>query len=75
MYEALHYTVFFKLLFLSPFGSKYSLQHPILNLCSSFNVIDQVSHPYKTTDKIMVLYTLDFRFLQNLLSSRLLSKT
>jgi hypothetical protein len=28
-----------------------------LSLCSSFNVRDQVSHPYKTTGTIMVLYS------------------
>jgi hypothetical protein len=28
-----------------------------LSLCSSLNVRDQVSHPYKTTGKIIVLYT------------------
>jgi hypothetical protein len=29
-----------------------------LSLCSSLNVTDQVSHPYKTTGRIMVLYIL-----------------
>jgi hypothetical protein len=29
-----------------------------LNLCSSLNVRDQVSYPYKTTGKIIVLYIL-----------------
>jgi hypothetical protein len=29
-----------------------------LNLCSSFSVKDQVSNPYKTTRKIMILYIL-----------------
>ena len=29
-----------------------------LSLCSSVNVSDQVSHPYKTTGKIIVLYIL-----------------
>jgi hypothetical protein len=28
-----------------------------LSLCSSLSVRDQVSHPYKTTGKITVLYT------------------
>ena len=32
-----------------------------LNLRSSLNVSDQVSHPYKTTDKIIVLYNLVFQ--------------
>jgi hypothetical protein len=50
---------------LSPFShyfihlrSKYSPQHPVLehpHLSSSLNVRDQVSHPYKTTGRIMVL--------------------
>ena len=31
-----------------------------LSLCSSLNVSDQVSHPYKTTGKIIVLYILIF---------------
>jgi len=30
---------------------------------SSRNVSDQVSHPYKTTGKILVLYILIFKFL------------
>src|SRR5215510_5969432 len=29
-----------------------------LSLCSSLNVSDQVSHPYKTTGRIIVLYIL-----------------
>jgi hypothetical protein len=35
-----------------------------LSLCSSLGVRDQVSHPYKTTDKIMILYILIFKFLE-----------
>jgi hypothetical protein len=34
-----------------------------LSLHSSLNVGDQVSHPYKTTGKIIVLYILFFIFL------------
>jgi hypothetical protein len=34
-----------------------------LSLCYFFNVRDQVSRPYRTTDKIMVLYILIFIFL------------
>jgi hypothetical protein len=38
--------------------SKYSPQHPVLryphSLCSSLNVRDQVSHPYRTTGRITV---------------------
>jgi hypothetical protein len=33
-----------------------------LSLCSSLNVRDQVSHPYRTTGKIIVLYILIFKF-------------
>jgi hypothetical protein len=36
----------------------------ILSRCSSFNVRDQVSHPYRTADKIIVLYILIFTFLE-----------
>jgi hypothetical protein len=45
--------------------SKYSSQNPVLkslSLCSSVNVRDQVSHPYNTTVRIMVLYILTFTF-------------
>jgi hypothetical protein len=41
-----------------------------LGLCSSLNVIDQVSHPYKTTGKIMVLYILRFKFLGSTLEDK-----
>jgi len=34
------------------------------NLCSSISMKDQVSHLYKTTDKIMVLYILIFKCLE-----------
>jgi hypothetical protein len=47
--------------------SKYSPQHPVLkntlSLCSSINVRDQVSHPYKITGRIIVLYIVTFNFL------------
>jgi hypothetical protein len=36
-----------------------------LNLCSSFNMRDQVSHPYKTTGTVIVLYILIFTFLDS----------
>ena len=36
-----------------------------LSLCYSLHVSDQVSHPYKTTGKIIVLYLLIFIFLCN----------
>jgi hypothetical protein len=34
------------------------------SLYSCLNVKDRVSHPYKTTDKIIVLYILIFTFLE-----------
>jgi hypothetical protein len=36
-----------------------------LSLCCSLNVRDQVSHPYKTTGRIMVLYILTFTSLDS----------
>jgi hypothetical protein len=36
-----------------------------LNLCYSLNVRDKVSHPYKTTGKIIVLYIFIFTFLDS----------
>jgi hypothetical protein len=33
-----------------------------LGLCSSLTVRDHVSHPYRTTGKIIVLYILTFTF-------------
>jgi hypothetical protein len=48
-----------------PLWSKYSPQHPVsntLSFCSSLNVRGHVSHPYRTTGKIIVLYILTFTF-------------
>ena len=39
-----------------------NILHQHLNLRSSLNVSDQVSHPYKTTGKIIALYILIFIF-------------
>jgi Na+-translocating ferredoxin:NAD+ oxidoreductase RnfD subunit len=36
-----------------------------LSLCSYFTVRDQVSHPYKTTGRVVVLYILAFTFLDS----------
>jgi len=39
-------------------------------LCFTLNVSNQVSHPYKTTGKIIVLYTLIFIFLNSKLQDK-----
>jgi hypothetical protein len=58
---------FFYIVTSSPCGSiKYSTLHLVLktlNLYSSLNVRDQVSHPYKTTGKMIALYNIIFTLL------------
>jgi hypothetical protein len=52
----------------SLFGPAILLSTPFsntLSLCSSHNVRDQVSHPYKTIGKIIVFYILIFTFLDS----------
>jgi hypothetical protein len=64
-YEAPYYAVFSSLPPLSPSYVEIFLStlfSNTLNLCASLSARDQVSHPYKTTGKI-VLYILIFKFL------------
>jgi len=44
----------------------------ILSLRSSRKASDQVSHPYKTTGKIIFLYTLLFTFLYSKLEDKII---
>jgi len=48
-----------------------NISHSTLNLCSALNMRDHVSHPYKTTGKMIVLYLRLFRKhgIHNFLSS------
>jgi hypothetical protein len=69
--------LYFSLLpyYLVPLRLKYSPQHPIANthsLRSSLNVSNQVSHPYKITGNIIVLYILIFIFLDSRVEGRIL---
>jgi hypothetical protein len=60
-YEAPHFAVFSTNLSLDSFSVLMLSSAPssqTVNLCASINVRDQVSHPYKTTGKIIVLYIL-----------------
>jgi hypothetical protein len=45
-----------------------------LSLCSSLSVRDQVSHPFQTTGKIIVLYILIFVFLDSKLDTLIIIK-
>jgi hypothetical protein len=62
-YEALHYAVLSNLLSLYLFGPNIPLS--TLSLCSSVNVTDRVSQPYRSTGKIIVWYILIFMFLDS----------
>jgi hypothetical protein len=58
-----HYAVFFYTSLLGASILFSTLFSNTLSLCPSLDVRDQVSHPYKTTGKIIVLYILIFIFL------------
>jgi hypothetical protein len=65
-HSAPHYVIFSIPRHLVPLSPKYSPQHSIfkhLSLRSALYVFDQVSHPYRTTGKITVLYIISFKFL------------
>ena len=74
-HKAPNYVVFSTPLLPRP-SSKYTPQHPILSnpqpsVSSSLNMKDQVSHPYKGTGKINVMYILILKFLDNKLKDKI----
>jgi hypothetical protein len=54
-----HFTLF------SPHNLLSTLFSNTLSLCSSISITDYVSHPYRTTGKIILLYILIFMFLNS----------
>jgi hypothetical protein len=61
----------------SPSGSSTSLSTPFSGnprVCSSFNMWDQVSHPYKTTGKVTGLCAVVFILLDSKLKDRMLNE-
>jgi hypothetical protein len=62
-----------KLLVLQFLPTSYFISHLLSTLflntlspCSSLNVRDQISHPYRTISKIIVLYILIFKYLDSI---------
>jgi hypothetical protein len=66
-YGVPHCVIFTNLLLFHPSSVQTFSSTPFfwntLNLCSILNIRDQISHQYKTTGKIIVLYILIFTFL------------
>jgi hypothetical protein len=77
-YEAPHYASFSNLLSLhlssvQIFSSALCSQTP--SVCFSFNATDEVSHPYRSTGKIIVLYFPVFVFRQQKRRQKILDWT
>jgi hypothetical protein len=51
--------------FLQPPVTSSLLEPNTLSLCSSLNVREQVSHPYRTASKVVILYILIFTFIDS----------
>jgi hypothetical protein len=66
--ESPHYAHF---LLLGPDTSLSTIFLKTFNLCSSLDVTDQVSHPYKTTNNIIVVHISVFIFLDSRLEDKL----
>jgi hypothetical protein len=78
-YEAPHYAVFSNLLSLHPSSVQIriflsTLFSNTLSQCTSPNVRDQDSHPYRTTGKVLVSYILIFVFRHHMRRQKAMSR-